>query len=70
MSLILSALCAPSGEHDVKSPVEAWHGSDEGPCGERLDESFVSTVGEDEEWEDSGGWGQVGGARWEVLGVR
>ena len=33
-------------------------------------ESFVSTVGEDEEWEDSGEWGQVGGAPWEVLGVR
>ena len=56
-------------ERDVKSPVEAWRGSDEGPCGERLDESFVSTVGEDEEWEESGEWGQVGGAPWEVLGV-
>ena len=54
MSPIPSALYAPSGERDVKSPVEAWHGSDEGPCGEKLDESFVSSVGEDEEWEDSG----------------
>ena len=35
-----------------------------------MDESFVSTVGEDEEWEDSGEWGQVGGAPWEMLGVR
>ena len=61
VSPILSALCTPSGERDVKSPVEAWRGSDERPCGERLDESFVSTVGEDEEWEESGEWGQVGG---------
>ena len=30
----------------------------------------MSTVGEDEEWEESGEWGQVGGAQWEVLGVR
>ena len=56
VSPILSALYTPSGERDVKSPVEAWRCSDEGPCGERLDESFVSTVGEDEEWEDSGEW--------------
>ena len=30
----------------------------------------MSTVDEDEEWEDSGECGQVGGAPWEVLGVR
>ena len=45
----------------MKSPVEAWHSSDEVPgVDERLDESFVSTVNEDEEWEDSGGWGSMG----------
>ena len=48
----------------MKSPVEAWHSSDEVPgVDERLDESFVSTVNEDEEWEDSGGWGSMGSVR-------
>ena len=43
--------------------MEAWRSSDEGPCNERLDESFVPTVDESEEWEDSGGWVLMGGSR-------
>ena len=48
----------------MKSPVEGWHSGDEVPGAVgKLDVSFASTVEEDEEWDDSGGWSCVGGVR-------